>query len=68
MGERKREESESGLRLNGNTEAEIAEHFQEFLKSWEKQTNKQTNTTVTLEIKKYEGPFFFFTFFFIFSL
>lgn len=36
MGEGKREESESGLRLNGSTETEIAEHFQEFLKLMKK--------------------------------
>ena len=55
MGEGKREESESGLRLNGSTETEIAEHFQEFLKLMKK---KKGNTTVTLEIKMFEGAFF----------
>ena len=55
MGEGTREEPESGLRLNGSTETEIAEHFQEFLKSWKR---KKGITTATLEIKEYEGGFF----------
>ena len=55
MGEGMRKEPESGLRLNGSTETEIAEHFQEFLKSWKR---KKGITTATLEIKKYEGAFF----------
>ena len=43
MGEGKREESESGLRLNGSTETEIAEHFQEFLKLMKKKKKHYSN-------------------------
>lgn len=41
MGEGMREEPESGLRLNGSTETEIAENCQEFLKSWKKKETLQ---------------------------